>query len=421
MHPNLSFEQAPPISVPYRFFLTAPLFGVAAGLLLLVEGDALLTSRWSPGTLALVHLLVAGFMLQAMCGALLQFIPVAVGGNIWRPRWLVAVVHPLLVVATALLASAFLTARPGLFIAAGHTFALGLGLFIFVVGLAVWRTPAKGATIIALRIALVALLLTLVTGVTLATGLAKGLLIPLPPLVNVHAAWGLGGWALVLLTGVSYFVVPMFQLTPAYPTWFFRGLPWVLVSVLIVWSVLFPDFSEPWRSIVLLSGVTVAASYGAMTLYLHARRRRKVSDTSFLFFRLAMLSLLLLFLSAWLSLLWEDEQLTLWLGVLTIIGAFFSVINGMLYKIMPFINWLQLQHHYGMKSLPPNMNQMLAESQMRVQFWVHLATLAMLLLAVWLPILARPAGLLLVLDCGWLAMNLFRIVWAYRRFKARAG
>ncbi len=34
MQPALSFEQAPPISVPYRFFLTAPVFGVVAGLIL---------------------------------------------------------------------------------------------------------------------------------------------------------------------------------------------------------------------------------------------------------------------------------------------------------------------------------------------------------------------------------------------------
>ncbi len=421
MHPNLSFEQAPPISVPYRFFLTAPWFGIAAGLLLLVQGEVLLASRWAPGTLAMVHLFVAGFMLQAMCGALLQFIPVAAGGNIWRPRWLAAIVHPLLIVAAGLLVAAFLAQRPGFFMAAGHTFAVGLGFFIVVLGLAVWRTPAQGATIVALRIALAALLVTLITGVTLATGLAKGLLLPLPPLADVHAAWGLGGWALILLAGVSYFVVPMFQLTPAYPDWFSRGMPWALLAVVGIWSALFPDFPEPLRSIVLLSGVAVAASYGAVTLHLHARRRRKVSDTSFLFFRLAMLSLLLLLLSALMPLFGDDERITVWLGVLALFGVFFSVINGMLYKIMPFINWLQLQRHYGMQALPPTMNQMLAESQMRAQFRVHLVTLTVLLSAVWLPVLARPGGLLLMLDCGWLALNLLRIVGAYRRFKARVA
>ena len=52
MQPTLSFEQAPPISVPYRFFLTAPLFGAVAGLVLVLLGPDTLQSRWSPGALA---------------------------------------------------------------------------------------------------------------------------------------------------------------------------------------------------------------------------------------------------------------------------------------------------------------------------------------------------------------------------------
>lgn len=80
----LSFEQAPPISVPFRFFLSAPLFGCLAGLLTAATGHSLLESRWSGALLALTHLLTLGFILQAVCGALLQLIPVAVGANIWQ-------------------------------------------------------------------------------------------------------------------------------------------------------------------------------------------------------------------------------------------------------------------------------------------------------------------------------------------------
>ena len=48
----LSFDQAPPISVPFRFFLTAPLFGIAAGLALLFGDGNALASRWEPLALA---------------------------------------------------------------------------------------------------------------------------------------------------------------------------------------------------------------------------------------------------------------------------------------------------------------------------------------------------------------------------------
>src|SRR3569832_2366677 len=53
---GLSFEQAPPFSLPLQFFLSAPLFLLAAALLVVMD-PASLTSRWTPqalGTLALM-------------------------------------------------------------------------------------------------------------------------------------------------------------------------------------------------------------------------------------------------------------------------------------------------------------------------------------------------------------------------------
>jgi hypothetical protein len=423
MHPNLSFEQAPPISVPFRFFLTAPLFGVAAGLLLFVQGGEMLSSRWMPGALAGTHLMVVGFMLQAMCGALLQFVPVAAGGNIWHPRLVAGFVHPLLAVAAVLLVLAFLTQHPWLFFAAAHSFALALGAYLLVVGVALWRTEARGATIGALRIALAGLLVTLTLGVTLATSLARGSDLPLLTITDIHAAWGLGGWALILLAGVSYYVVPMFQLTPAYPGWIARGMPWMLLAVLVPWSIQFIGFPEGVRLGLLLAGLGVATLFAVATLYVQSRRRRKVSDITLLFFRTAMLSLLAVLLSAslfaMLPALWLDPRAAVWLGMLVLIGVFVSAIGGMLYKIVPFLIWLHLQNLGGLNTLPPTMNQMIPEWAMRRQFHLHLAALSVLLAAVWLPLLARPAGLLFVLDCAWLGANLVMAVRVYRGFKNR--
>ena len=68
---ELYLEQAPPFGVPLRYFLTAPLFGVAAALLLVAAGPAALTSRWSGLTLALTHLLTLGVLAQVMVGVML--------------------------------------------------------------------------------------------------------------------------------------------------------------------------------------------------------------------------------------------------------------------------------------------------------------------------------------------------------------
>ena len=43
-YPGLALEQAPPVNAPFRFFLTAPLFGLAAVGLLLWSGPELLAA-----------------------------------------------------------------------------------------------------------------------------------------------------------------------------------------------------------------------------------------------------------------------------------------------------------------------------------------------------------------------------------------
>lgn len=423
MHPELSFEQAPPIDVPLRFFLTAPFFGLTAGLLLLIQGGDMLSSRWTPAALAGTHLLVAGYMLQVMCGALLQFVPVAAGGNIWRPRWVAACVHPLLIASAAALIAAFLSQRPVLYTVAAHGFVLALGFFASVVSLALWRTPAHGPTIVALRIAVLALLVTMGLGFVLATGLARSVNWPLLAITDVHAAWGLGGWSMILLAGVSYFVVPMFQLTPSYPAWLARGLPLAMLAVLLLWSWPFHGMANDTRMAIFIGGLGICGLFAAETLHLQHHRRRKVKDVTLQFFRIAMLSMLAVFVSALFFSarpeLQLDPRAATWLGALMIVGVFVSAINGMLYKIVPFLNWLHLQNQCGLQAVPPTMNKMIPEPAMRGQLYLHLAALLTLLAAVWLPVLARPAGLLFALACAWLGWNLFGAVRVYMRFRNR--
>ncbi len=417
MYPGLSFDQAPPISVPYRFFLTAPWFGVAAGLFLAVRGPDALTTRWAPDTLVVTHLLTVGFMLQAMLGALLQVLPVAAGSNVWRPRLVGAFVHPLLTLAAVLLAFAFVFGRSELFVSAASLFAIAVGAYLAAVGWATVRTPAKGQTIVTIRFALLALAVTVTLGVILALGLGGKIALSIIAVTNVHAAWGLGGWALLLLAGVGYFVIPMFQLTPPYPAWLQRGLAPTLMAVLAVWSLQLSGHTPGWQSVVFLVGVVLAAVYGVVTLRLQQRRRRKVTDATFKFFRIAMGSLITVLLSAvvWIAIpvLDLDPRMPLLLGVLTIAGVFVSAITGMLYKIVPFLNWLHLQRLGGM---PPNMSEMIRPKAVRGQMRLHLAAIVVLVVAIWVPLLARPAGVLFAASCAWLGWNLVSGVRMYVKF-----
>src|SRR5512134_2141716 len=142
MAPSLSFDQAPPMSVPVRFFLTAPLFGVGAGLLLALSGESLFDSRWQPAALALTHLMTLGFMLMTMCGALLQILPVAAGANVWRPRLVAWVSHVALVAGTLLLVAGFLSGAPVLFRLGGPLLGAALAFYVVAVGWDLILSPA---------------------------------------------------------------------------------------------------------------------------------------------------------------------------------------------------------------------------------------------------------------------------------------
>ncbi|MFB1509785.1 MAG: hypothetical protein AADX96_10675, partial [Thiocapsa sp. C3-sup] len=93
---GLSLDQAPPIDIPARFFLTAPLFAIAAGLLLAWQGPTLLVSRWMPGALAATHLIAIGYLGLIMCGALLQMLPVVAGAPVPAVRLVGTLTHLLL-------------------------------------------------------------------------------------------------------------------------------------------------------------------------------------------------------------------------------------------------------------------------------------------------------------------------------------
>lgn len=433
MHPNLSFDQAPPISVPLRFFLGAPLWGMAAGLLLLFAGTEIFAaSRWSAAALALTHLITVGFMLQAMAGALLQFIPVAAGGNIWRPRLIAGLVHVVLLLAAAALVSGLLWQLAWALQLAVLLFLLGLIPYLITVAWALISTPAQSASLNGLRLAVLGLGVTLLLGALIATQLgwapAWAVALPFVELVNTHATWGLAGWALMLLIAVSYQVVPMFQITPNYPARYARWLPLGLLSTLLLWSLRLFAIDKPTVQLaaqgVFGLGLMLAASYALMTLWLQRQRRRKLTDVTFAYWRLAMLSLLLLVLG-WLPLLfapWLGAQYpgySLGLGGLALAGIFMSAICGMLYKIVPFIIWLHLQRLGNLKTLPPNMKQIMPEAAMRGQFRLHVTSLGLLLASAAWPVLAPLAGLALLASMLWLEWNLVLAVRLYLDYKRR--
>lgn len=427
---GLRLDQAPPFSVPLRFFLTAPLFALAAALLLAWHGPAALASRWSPAAVALTHLLTLGFLTHVMIGALMQLLPVAVGTSLPRPRRLGAAVHALLTAGTLALTGGMLTGQIVLLSAAAGL--LG-GAFLLFLAAASWRlasVPRVYPTVTAMRLALGALAVTASLGIGLVPGLHGGAAAALDfRYADIHLAWGLAGWVGLLVVGVAYQVVPMFQLTPSYPPRLQRYLAPVVfaglasgsaVAILAHQGAAVPALSLPILAAVVLGGF---ALFAGMTLILQARRRRRRADATARFWQLGMASLLAAVVLFFVALLTAAPRLALLSGALWIVGFASSVIHGMLYKIVPFLAWLHL-HNQGIRYVLPNMAEILPERRTLPHVWVHAAALALMSIALIAPgAVVYPAAALLALSYGWLATNLVHAWGVYRRCLAagRAG
>ena len=124
---GLSFNALPPIRLPFRFFITAPIFILLCTGLIAYSGPDLWLGRWQPPMLALVHGFTLGFLTMVMLGALLQLLPVIAGIGIPHPELLAPLTHGLLSVGTLMLLWGFLQFHSSFILAAMLLIALGLG------------------------------------------------------------------------------------------------------------------------------------------------------------------------------------------------------------------------------------------------------------------------------------------------------
>ncbi len=387
----------------------------------------MVSHRWTPELLAVTHFLTLGFLAMSMLGAMMQLMPVLMGMVIPRPVLFSNLIHLPLVLGIISIGLAWLLQINQLFMVAVVLLGFGFTAFIIVMAQYLFRSKNTHVTRSMMLLALLALLFTVGLGLFLAMNYSWQIYPLARLLTNLHLSLGLLGWVFLLVMSVAYQVIPMFQITDEYPALHQRWMGWVVFICLIglsqnyIWPQVWLLEELKTLSSILLAGCLLI--FAISTIRLLQKRRRQLPDVTMRFWQVAMSSLILVTLSWIIPTLMNWDSPILLLGVLMIHGFAMTAINGMMYKIIPFIIWLHLSTHNkklrdkGTREAQlkvPHMRKIISETAGFWQFRCHLSSLILLVMAtIWPLWFYYPAALMFAVAQFFLLFNLLKAVRFY--------
>ncbi|HUX23804.1 MAG TPA: hypothetical protein VMV87_04230 [Burkholderiales bacterium] len=340
-------------------------FGCAIAALLLAEvllvagyADPL-TGLRAPATLIVVHLVTIGWLSLLMLGALYQFVPVITNTGLYSQRLplysLIAIVAGL----AAMLVGFMALGGVGFLTTACLPIGGSLVLTGFVLGAinfaaTLWRARPLPLPADFVAFGLGFMLLTGLIGL----GFALTFALPRPPEflvaltgggLSLHIAAGLGGWFTLTVMGVSYRLLSMFMLAPDEP----RRSTYAALILTVTGLVLMvaAGLSGIWTGVALGWGKAIGAALAGLgaVFYLadiarfyRTRSRRHLELNSIT--AAAALSLITLALVAGaLAAAWGGlDRFAGAIGYLFIFGGLTGLGLSQLYKVVPFLTWLEV-------------------------------------------------------------------------------
>ncbi|WDZ80107.1 hypothetical protein PWG15_32320 (plasmid) [Ensifer adhaerens] len=410
----------------------------AAALIFLVLGEIMMVLGYgypvsaleAPETLALVHVVVLGWLSLLMTGALLQFVPVLVG----RPLSFPSVALPALLVLITGIASLTLgfvslsgaINLPVTLLPVGAAVSiLGFSVLGFVFAATLWHARPLPLPARFVAVGLAALFGTMLLGGIYA-GVLSGLIDTEAAIdltidgLSLHASLGLCGWLSFTTMGVSYRLLTMFMLSPDKERTTSRlvfvlgalclGLLAVAVPVILAGAF----GRTPLLLLAVGSGAAVVAIYVGDILRIYRERRRKAIELNSRASIGAFASLIAA--TALFVTLLAIGRLDAGSGAVIYLVAF-GWLTGMglaqLYKIVPFMTWLECYGPALGRVPTPRVQDLVVEASGLRWFRLYYLTVAVgtLALLIGSPDVFRLASLGQLIAVNALVLEFVRTRW----------
>ncbi len=406
---GLSLDQAPPISVVLRFFLSGSLFGILAGIFILFFQNNIFNIH-SPEALTLTHTFTLGIMLSFMFAALFQMLPVIAGVTLKFPIKKAQLLQYPFILGVITLLFAFNFTHAWIFMLASALLGASILYIVIIMLKNLLKLPnhsasSKGMSLTLISLAMVILLAFYLTATLSSFNEGSYYL----QVREAHFSFGLFGWIALLIISISFQVIEMFYVTPAYPKFVSGYLPLKIVALLTLGLIISFFIENIWVLIDIFLAL-ILTGYALITLKRLTQRKRPLTDATVWFWRLGLSALILSMLSILIT-LFSDNTLFSKLSYIFFATFALSIVFAMFYKIVPFLTWFHLNSQGYFTA--PMMHEVIHPKTAKKHLYIHIATIVTFIISLFLPQFIILAGLLTTLSFGWMT---WQIIHAWRLY-----
>ncbi|NOY48973.1 MAG: hypothetical protein GXO88_00180 [Chlorobi bacterium] len=351
MQVGLSTKNAPSVWVVVPHFLIGAVSFLIASVFLLFNYEDLLGYHINASVLAVLHLMVLGWVSMIIFGALYQLIPVVMQVKLYSEK-LAMTTLACMVAGLFFLIAAFLGYKFQLtnnFIIGGSLVITAIVLFAFNTLKSALESKEKSISKYYIMASVGYLALTVLLGLFTVINLSYNILpVAHTELMKTHLVLGLVGWFLMLVIAVAAKLMPMFLIVHKTKENLLRWAFYLInAGILIIFVSVFvkqtPGYVDLFSFVLIFAGLIMFLLFN-YDVFSHRMRRKldigmKLSAVGLIILVAAILSFAAAYFgSAALGL--PAGRIEIISGLLLVYGFFTGLILGQTYKTLPFIIWL---------------------------------------------------------------------------------
>lgn len=362
----VSQDYAPPFKLIAPYFIIGVIFFLISSITTLFINVSNLTYMDS-SILSWVHLLLLGFIMMIIFGAMAQLIPVTLEVGHFSVEFYY-IIWPLLLIGTVLMALGF-SNFSSLLPYGGTVVLISMFIFLLETFLTIKKVEKFNNVIKSLFISNIFLLFGVIVGIILALGFSGIISIDIVNLLKAHVYLLVAGYICITIMALSLVLLPMFGLSHNFsqkPLNMAVIIMSIGVSFVFIASLIKVDFIASMGYVLSI----ISLGFYLYQIYLiYKTRARKENDIYVQNLFVAFGSLFISIICAMLYFSSGYQGFLLCSGWLFFIGFFSFLIIGHLYKIVPFLVWFEYFSPLVGKQKVPMLADMVPVRASKFQFW----------------------------------------------------